>query len=861
MPSNEPEADLQIIWGGPPPPPVLGNLNRRSTRWWNQFKQSQRDGASLEELEGTSCRIVEALPEPLNWGMSPNPFKGLVVGAVQSGKTASMIGVSAIALDQGFRIIIILAGLKDDLRRQTARRVNSDLLVQNDVVEGFPDQTTLPGEIGPGPLGGYAMNYFYDANYVPSLQILMERALRRDEPCVIVVKKNPVSLQKVANALRTICRRPENHSLPILVLDDECDEASIESQGGDAVIPDAIARIWRSSSPGPNVAYIGYTATSAASLLQNPNNELFPSHFVQILRYPDSENTPLSYGLPNGDSWYTGGNTWYSDYADDSGEDIGFLVSPTVTGADLVGSVAENASLQEALIAYFISGAMRLALQPDRSFDDPGNLPLPHSMMIQTSISVDVHNQWRDAIRDLLDGVDIGEGTVLIDDQKLIQQVADEEGRWRKWFDEFQESRDFIYQRRPHTAVQASLTWLEVKELLPVVFRNTNLKAVNSDGNQGQTLDYSKKVSSEGSVVRPQDIYVIVIGGSKLSRGLTIEGLCISYYARLPNRPHEDTTLQSSRWFGYRGLHLEFCRLFTTEDSWERLKDIQANDFDHRMKLADLMVRGESLEAARIALRTSPSCVLTAKLGVGTVHDLAFSPSSHVYNYTEMGELSEHNQSVAAILVERIRDEGGEEVQGLSSVARGILSRGWSASQVADVLDELAYTAHNPDRERYPMPEHHRPEDVSRNVGTLLDTHNDPYIVAAYLRYWSTRDNPPPLFNVGVTFGTMTEGIAPFNFPLSNRLISSRGRVEGSWSGASGAWKGDAYFDGPDDNLIGMNHLRLEGSSGLLLLHVVHKDARGRSGNGIVREFHSPAFGIAIPAGGPSFSVVLNYAL
>ena len=190
MPSNEPEADLQIIWGGPPPPPVLGNLNRRSTRWWNQFKQSQRDGASLEELEGTSCRIVEALPEPLNWGMSPNPFKGLVVGAVQSGKTASMIGVSAIALDQGFRIIIILAGLKDDLRRQTARRVNSDLLVQNDVVEGFPDQTTLPGEIGPGPLGGYAMNYFYDANYVPSLQILMERALRRDEPCVIGIFTN-----------------------------------------------------------------------------------------------------------------------------------------------------------------------------------------------------------------------------------------------------------------------------------------------------------------------------------------------------------------------------------------------------------------------------------------------------------------------------------------------------------------------------------------------------------------------------------------------------------------------------------------------------------------------------------------------
>ena len=72
---------------------------------------------------------------------------------------------------------------------------------------------------------------------------------------------------------------------------------------------------------------------------------------------------------------------------------------------------------------------------------------------------------------------------------------------------------------------------------------------------------------------------------------------------------------------------------------------------------------------------------------------------------------------------------------------------------------------------------------------------------------------------------------------------------------------GDAYFDNPDEELVRFNSRRLERAEGLLLLHVVHKDAKGRSGSGIVRAFHSPTFGLAIPAGGPSFSVVVNYAL
>ena len=289
--STMPSQLAQIIWGGSPPP-TIGAFKRRSTSWWDQYRQSLRAAPGSEELEATSCRIVKALPDPANWNDAPTPFKGLAVGAVQSGKTASMIGVAAVALDQGFRIAIVLAGLKDDLRRQTARRFNSQLLQQNDPVEGLPGHTTMGGETGPGPLGGFALNYFLDANQVPTLQVQMERALENGEPCVIVVKKRPPSLLAVTNALRVISLRFGIDSLPVLVLDDECDEASVAAPGEDHIIPISIAGIWQGISPTPRVAYVGYTATAAASLLQDPENELFPSHFVQILRYPAPEDGP-----------------------------------------------------------------------------------------------------------------------------------------------------------------------------------------------------------------------------------------------------------------------------------------------------------------------------------------------------------------------------------------------------------------------------------------------------------------------------------------------------------------------------------------------------------------------------------------
>ena len=496
-----------ILWGGPPPPPDVEKLKRRNTNWWNQYADELGPQRRLEEVESSSLDVVGVLPDPEDWAGAPSPFKGLVVGAVQSGKTASMIGVAAVAIDQGFRIVIVLAGLKDDLRRQTARRFNRQLLRQVDEIPDTGGATTGPGRLGPGPLGGYSLPYHHDANYVPTLQVQIERALRKGEPAVLVVKKNPKSLQAVTNALSVVYRRHGSDSLPTLVLDDECDEASIPGQGDEKTVPACIVRLWEASDPTPHVAYVGYTATAAASLLQDPSSELFPSHFVKLIRHPAAMNTMLSYAIPEPDGWYTGGQTYYSAFGHEPGEDVNFLVLTDVKSDELGRPPQERASLKSALIAYLVGGAFRYGLHPDCSFDDNERLPRPHSMIVHTSVAVDEHRVWRDAAAAILHGEVQDDGVVLFDADQLIQDMQESPDEWRKWWGRLQISRSRVMEERPHTEVCQVVTWKRVLELIPVVLKNTKLKLVNSDVD-GATLNFSPGVDRHGNVTAPDDVYV-----------------------------------------------------------------------------------------------------------------------------------------------------------------------------------------------------------------------------------------------------------------------------------------------------------------------------------------------------------------
>ena len=133
---------------------------------------------------------------------------------------------------------------------------------------------------------------------------------------------------------------------------------------------------------------------------------------------------------------------------------------------------------------------------------------------------------------------------------------------WEDSYNSFTNSSRVITRIQPDRERYNLPSWEEVIQILPEVFSRTKLRVVNSDDLSKDLNFLSSTTNADGSRELPEDLYSIIIGGNKLSRGLTLEGLCISYFCRSSETIAEDTTVQRERWFGYRGRHLEFCRLF-----------------------------------------------------------------------------------------------------------------------------------------------------------------------------------------------------------------------------------------------------------------------------------------------------------
>jgi hypothetical protein len=849
--------DTLFLWGGAPPRPTPGSFYARGSNWWRQYSGMLcLSSAAIAELHRTSCDIVSLLPDPISWGASPTPFRGLVVGAVQSGKTGSMIGVTSIAIDQGYRMVVVLAGGKDDLRQQTARRFNTQLIIQRDDVPGVTGTAayTLPLNIPDNPSGGVALPYSIDIHQWSVVDLRVRKTLVSGGPCIFVIKKNLASLTEMRRVLSRAYDEFGEANLPTLILDDECDDASVDVEA--APIPVAIANLWR-NRPALPVAYAGYTATAAANLLQAPDNELYPEHFVYLLRYPAEGESPVTVPEQNPDKWYSGSECFYAALGDTPGPTDNFLVNASVSPEDIAGLTEDNMSLKNAVRAYILSGAYRLALQPNASFADVDNLPAPHTMLVQTSMLMDEHERTIRGLATLWGDEALEGGYVRLSLTKVDDDIAANEVQWRRWYDEFSNIRERLYLERPSPRPQRFASWDRVRALIPEVIRNVRIKAINSDPVLRQELDYAPQLLHDGTKLPPSDIYVIVIGGSRLSRGITLEGLCISYFTRWVTNPTEDTVLQISRWFGYRGEYLEFVRLFTTMPIYEALVDMHENDRDLRFQLANLMKQARTPREAGLVLRCSPRALPTGKLGVGRVYDLKFSPYQSVFRSMETGVLAETSQQAGLDFLSAVRGRHPVDVRTDNGRLRGVLSRGWTAIEVADVLDSLCFSFHNPQLEGNPAKDFHRPPDPKRTTASALAFRSDPYQVAAYLREWSAKAeirkaDLPPLFDVGVAYGDSRNDPAPFDFPLMDRTITADGKLVGEWTGRSAGWRGDSQFDSPNaDLLLAGSSLRGVGLRGLLLLYVVHRDAQGRQGVGIIRNSHSVTFGISIPDGGP----------
>lgn len=771
-----------------------------------------------------------------------------------------MLALSARALDAGYMIVVVLAGLKDDLRTQTARRFNVQLLRQRDPVSRGRAGFTLSQAESERRVNALAPPYFLDCHQWALFHVKMTQALARGEPVVAVIKKNSASLATMRERIRQAWSRQGAANVAVLVLDDECDEASVEPVA-ETPTPELIANLWRSSegTQSGTVAYVGYTATVAANLLQKQDNELYPSDFVYQLRVPAARESLLSFREPVPHSWYCGGETFYQRFIRPVEGGSSLLVESIVTDAELAGDPINNASLKQALRTFLTSAAIRSLEHPERWFDKPNAFPEPHSMIVQASTAIADHAKWARAVGSFLGLEDLDGGASA----SAVQEDIDSNGeRWQEVMDSLGESRIAISELQPHPWPLRTFAWTEIVSRIQQLIPQVRLRVLNSAPGAVDELEFESTVDANGERSLPQDLFSIIVGGGRLSRGLTIEGLSVSYFSRWADVPAEDTILQLSRWYGYRGRHLDYCRVFTTPAIAAELAWIHEHDQELRHRLATLMQQRTTPREAGLVLSSIPHGLPTAKLGIGRLRDVSFSPCCRAITAVEIGAFEAHNESVALRLVSRIRARGAQKVVKESGGLRGLLSVGWPVEDIIDILDELKFTTHNPRREGASLGSAYRPHDADRPISSSLPEDIDPYSIAAYLRLWKANlthsGGQPPTFSVGVSYGSELEDASPFDIPLGDREVSESGFVNGSWIGASERWPGDQFFDGVLPALIiDGSAKRKEGAEGLLLLYILHKNGKGKRDRGVTRQHHSPMIGISIPAGGPTFRRVI----
>ncbi|MHB8430070.1 MAG: Z1 domain-containing protein [Acidimicrobiales bacterium] len=550
--------------------------------YWDALCGHLRDHAgwpeeSIISLDESTDAVVARFADPL----APKQYqaKGLVVGYVQSGKTANITGVLAKAADVGYRLVIVLAGTLNMLRNQTQRRIDSELIGVELLEHEYDDDAELssfiyhggrPAELGAfdwtrlttrqgeyHKLAGGAISALRFAAQDPNQPLNHPDNLYSIPARLLVVKKQANVLDRVAHDLARINTSGELEEVPALVIDDESDQASVNTvrpaANGEHVerrrINEAIVGLL---SVLPRGQYVGYTATPFANVFVDPYDaaDIFPRDFIVSLPRPVG---------------YLGA----SDFHDLAGPPKGVDEQPILSNErafvrPVYGDDEDAENLQRAIDSFLLAGAIKLFRQrADGSVD-----ARHHTMMVHTShLNADQREQLGRVTRQLSTG-GYRTGTAA--------------GRLRELLE-----RDF----QPVSAARASglafpSSFDELEGDLGAV-----LTRLHRGGKAALLVNSTKEADQLAFDTEP--VWKIVVGGAKLSRGFTIEGLTTSYFRR--RSPTADTLMQMGRWCGFRRGYADLVRLFIGRrepfgrevvDVYEAFEAICRTEEDFRAELA-----------------------------------------------------------------------------------------------------------------------------------------------------------------------------------------------------------------------------------------------------------------------------------
>lgn len=531
---------------------------------WQDYKSHLRQKGfpenSIDVMESTTIKILEQLKSSTEPG---EPVKGMVIGNVQSGKTANMEALMCMAADWGWNLFIILSGTIEALRVQTQARMFNDL------------KNNSSGRLNWLGLEHLAANST-GMNDIKNVDFSNNSADRYFTVCL----KNSSRLKELLKWLYKIDAKTKN--MRILVIDDEADQASVNtadiSKKERTTINRLISNLVHgktSTGRGPKASftamnYIGYTATPYANVLnQGPSaTSLYPEDFIVSL-VPANEYFGPQQIFGSSDGEYEGLDI------------VRIIDSEELEKIKRIHEMPFSkipAGLQESL-CWFICC---VAVQRLRKYKNPV------SMLIHTSHKVDSHENLYNSIGQWFKK---NRNTLL----PFCEQVWKKETarfslqKFREQFPDYGKIKELL----PYPAFEEIEP--EIRNILTHGLRSIRFSETqNPQYSQGlhfciDNYRYNKIIDGENylRLLYPdqplKDINApafIVIGGNTLSRGLTLEGLVSTYFLRVVGQA--DTLMQMGRWFGYRKGYELLPRLWLTEKTDKQFKFLADLDSDLR---------------------------------------------------------------------------------------------------------------------------------------------------------------------------------------------------------------------------------------------------------------------------------------
>ena len=555
--------------------------------YWDRYRllmaEKGLSGQVLGGLGNVTDRILGLLENPNKPGQWDR--RGMVMGHVQSGKTANYIGVVSKAADAGYRVIIIIAGLQNKLRDQTQRRVDEGFIGFSSMSAGG---STLPRRHVTG-VGRhdfrrqpFAFTTSYKDFHKGIAQSLNLRLQNLPEPAVFVIKKNTSTLRNLIDWLKThnAALGTETIGDPMLLIDDEADNASINIQHRADQVSRINGQIRELLKLFDRSCYVGYTATPFANIFIDPDtddqmvgHDLFPRDFIVSLDAPTN---------------YFGPSRVFRDNAAvilKDLEDHGDLL-PTSHKIDHWVTELPD-SLREAVRVFIVARAIRLVR---------GQSQAHNSMLVNVSRFMNVQQQIRNEIHSFVERI---RSSVRVNGgMRVDMAIRDPEmAELRRVFDE-------------HYGATCDEDWEDVQGQLHESVSAISIVEVNSRA--AGALDYAEHEVS--------GLNVIAVGGLSLSRGLTLEGLTVSYFLR--RSMMYDTLFQMGRWFGYRDGYEDLCRVWMPEEAQGWYDHIAESIDELRDELAHMQSANATPRDFGLKVRSHPdTLVVTARNKIGTGQD------------------------------------------------------------------------------------------------------------------------------------------------------------------------------------------------------------------------------------------------